>query len=99
MIIMNDFLQNAYVFLWAVLALLMFFAGRKQGPIAYVLSIFFVFMTVWYALRAFGGLPMFEGTLSIVFRCVLGVFLALLVLVYLISKRRKYKNDDTNNKK
>lgn len=87
---MNDFLAYAYVFLWGILAILMFFTGRKQGPFAYVLSLFFVYMTVWYALDSFFGYPMFEGTLSIVFKCVLIGFLALFVAVYFLSKR---KND------
>ncbi len=88
---MGEFLQYAYVFLWAILAILMFATGFKQGAFAFVLSLFFVFMTVWYALRAFGNYPMFEGTLGLVFRCVLGGFLALLILVYILSKRKKQK--------
>lgn len=86
---MGEFLQYAYVFLWAALAILMFATGFKQGAFAFVLSGCFVFMTVWYALRAFGGYPMFDGTLGIVFRCILGVFLAVIILVYFINKRKK----------
>lgn len=84
-------MQYAYVFLWAALAVLLFAAGFKQGAFAFVMSGFFVFMTVWYALRAFGGYPMFDGTLGVVFRCVLGAFLALIILVYFLSKRRGNK--------
>ena len=58
---MADFLQYGYVVLWAALAALTFFIGRKQGLIGYLLSVFFVFMAVWYGLRAFGGLPVFDG--------------------------------------
>lgn len=85
---MAEFMQYAYVFLWAALAVLLFLAGFKQGAFAFVMSGFFVFMTVWYALRAFWGFPVFEGVLGVVFRCVLGVFLALLILLYLLSRRR-----------
>ncbi len=84
---MSEFLQYAYVFLWGALAILMFITTFKQGVIALVPALFFVFMTVWYGLRAFGNYPMFEGTAGIVFRCVLGGFLALFAVVWLIAKR------------
>lgn len=92
-------MQYVYVFLWGALAVLLFFTGRKQGALAYVMSLFFVFMTVWYALRAFGNYNMFDGTLGIVFKCILGAFLVLFVAVYFISKRNRNNsgdNDDNN---
>ncbi len=99
---MTDFLQNIYVYLWAVLAVLCFFTGRKQGAYAYVMGLFFVFMTVWYGLRTFLEYPMFEGVLAIVFRCVLGAFLVLFVLVYYFSRKKsveEYKNNSKSNDK
>jgi len=87
---MTDFLQNVYVYLWAVLALLMLVTGIKQKSLlAGLMSVFFVFMTVWYALRTFGGYPMFDGVLGIVFRCVLIGLLLVLAGVYLFIKKRK----------
>lgn len=88
---MGDFLQYFYVFLWGALAVLMFFTGFKQGAFAFVMSLLFVFMTVWYALRAYAGLPMFEGIYGVIFRCVLGGFLALFVIVYIVKKRNNQK--------
>ena len=58
---MTDFLQYGAVALWAVLAVLTFIIGRKQGAVGYMLSVFFVFMAVWYGLRAFGKLPVTES--------------------------------------
>lgn len=88
---MGEFLQYFYVFLWGALAILMFATGFKQGAFAFVMSLFFVFMTVWYALRAFGGYPMFDGALGIAFKCVLAGFLALFVIIYLIKRRSNKK--------
>ncbi len=88
---MADFLQYIYVFLWGALAVLMFVTGFKQGAVAFVLSLFFVFMTVWYAFKSFGGYPMFEGELGIIFRCVLGGFFALFIVIYFMTKLRKNK--------
>ncbi len=76
-----EFLQYATVFLWAALAVLVLVVGRREGLLAYVMAAFFVFMTVWYALRAFGGIAMFDGVLGIVFKCVLGAFAVALGLV------------------
>ena len=90
--IMNDFIQNIYVYLWGVLAILMFAVAAKNrktfGAMALVLALFFVFMTVWYGLRTFGGYEMFEGSLGIIFRVVMGVFLIFLIIAYLIYRKK-----------
>lgn len=86
---MTDFMQNVYVILWGVLALLTFAVGIKQkAPYAFVISACFVFMTVWYALNAYSGMDMFAGTFGIVYKVVLGIFLVLFVGAYILSKRR-----------
>ncbi len=51
------------------------------------MAAFFVFMTVWYALRAFGGIAMFDGVLGIVFKCVLGAFAVALGLVWFFKRK------------
>ena len=94
---MTAFLQNFYVVLWALLAVLCFFIGRKQGAAGYLLSIFFVFMTVWYGLRTFAGLPVFEGVLSYVFRGVLLVFLAVIIAVWYRGRKAKPKEQHGEN--
>lgn len=86
---MTDFIQNVYVILWGVLALLTFAVGIKQkAPYAFIISACFVFMTVWYALDAYSGIVMFTGTFGIVYKVVLGIFLVLIVVAYILSKRR-----------
>ena len=88
-----DFLQYFYVILWAALAVLMFFTGRKQGAFAYMLSGFFVFMTIWYGIDTFSDYNMFEGVMSLVFKGVMLVFLVLFILVYFLLKKKN--TDDT----
>lgn len=86
---MTDFMQTIYVILWGVLTLLTFAIGIKQkAPYAFVISAFFVFMTVWYALDAYSGMDMFAGTLGIVFKVVLVIVLVLFVGAYILSRRR-----------
>ena len=80
-------MQYIYVFLWAFLAVMVVIVGRKEGLLAYVMAAFFVFMTVWYGLRAFGGIAMFEGTLLIVFRWLLGAFAAGLGVIWYLKRR------------
>lgn len=81
------FLQYAYVFLWAILAVMVIIVGRKEGLLAYVIAAFFVFMTVWYGIRAFGGVDMFGGVLGIVFKCILGAFAVALAAIWIIKRR------------
>ncbi len=83
-----SFLNYAYVFLWAALAVMVAVVGRKEGLLALVMAAFFVFMTVWYGIRAFGGVAMFDGVLGVVFKCVLGAFAAAMAVIW-IAKRRK----------
>ena len=84
-----EFLNYAYVFLWAILAVMVIVVGRKEGLLAYVMAAFFVFMTVWYGLRAFGGIGMFDGVLGIVFKCVLGAFAAALAVIGILKRRAR----------
>lgn len=91
---MGEFLQNMYVWLWAALAILMIIVGIKyrhehQGLLAVLMAVFFIFMTVWYGLRTFAGYQMFEGTLNIIFCCILGGFLVALGLIYWFIRKRK----------
>ena len=84
------FLDYFYVCLWAALAVAVAIIGRKEGLLAVAATAFFVFMAVWYGLRAFGGIQVFDGTPGIVFKVVLGVFAAVLLVVW-ITKRRGQK--------
>lgn len=99
---MSNFLQNAYVYLWGALAILMFATAVKNrrtfGAIAFVLALFFVFMTVWYGLRTFGGYAMFDGNLGIIFKAVLGIFAIFLVAAYLIYRKKQLNQGDSNDK-
>lgn len=87
-------MQNFYFILWAVIAVYLLIVARRTGALCYVLSAFFVFMAVWYALNSFSGIAMFEGTLGIVFKCTVGAFLLLLVAFYVVGKLRKKNPPD-----
>lgn len=95
-------MQNIYVYLWGVLAILMLAISIKNrktiGTMSFVLTMFFVFMTVWYGLRTFGGYAMFEGTLGIVFRVVMGLFLIFLVAAYLFYRKKNQNQPDNRDK-
>lgn len=86
---MADFMQYAYVFLWIILAALTFVIGVRQGAVGFMLTGFFVFMAVWYGLRAFGGLNVFEGVWIIIFRCVMIAYLILTSAVWIRSKKKQ----------
>ena len=82
-----EFLNYAYVFLWAALAVMVVIVGRKERLLACAVASFFVFMAVWYGLRAFGGIAVFDGVLGIVFKCVLGAFAVALGLVWFFKRK------------
>ena len=82
-----DIMNCRYVFLWAALAVLVLIIGRKELVLAALMSAFFVFMTVWYGLRAFGGIAMFDGVLGIIFKCILLAFALLLGAVWYFRRK------------
>jgi hypothetical protein len=82
-----ELMQYVYVFLWAALAVMTVIVARKEGLLAAVMAAFFVFMTVWYGIRAFAGINMFGGALGIVFKCVLGAFAAALAVIWIIKRK------------
>ncbi len=88
------FIHYFYVFLWAVLAVLCFFIGRKHGLVGYLLTVFFLFMSVWYGLEAFGGLPVFDGVMGHVFRGVLIVFLIVVVFIWYRGRKAQISADN-----
>ena len=92
-------MQYFYVFLWLALAVLVAFIGRKEGVLAIVMALFFVFMAVWYGLRAFGKLPVFDGTVGFIFRAVLtGILFSTIGVWYRIKKIQAEKNNDESDK-
>ena len=84
-----DIMQYFYVFLWLALAVLVVVIGRKEGILAVVMALFFVFMAVWFGLRAFARIAVFDGVLGIVFRCVLAAYAVALGIVWYVKRFRK----------
>ena len=81
-------MEKYYFILWAVLAVYLFATAKKTGRLCYVFSGFFVFMGVWYGIDSFSGIDMFADTLGLIFKCILGAFLTLLILAYIINKKK-----------
>lgn len=94
---MTEFMQYAYVFLWVILAALTFMIGLKQGAVGFMLTGFFVFMAVWYGLRAFWNIPVFDGVLGYVFRGVLLVYLMIIVAVWYHGKKKQAQEPAHNH--
>lgn len=77
-----------YLVLWAGLGAYCIFMARKLSPILYILGGFFVFMFTWYLINDLTPIDMFGGTLNLVFRGICVVFLAAVVILYVIVKRK-----------
>ena len=94
---MTAIIESTYVFMWGALSVLMYFVGKKHGALGYIFSVMFTFLTVWYGLRSFAGLPMFEGVLGIIFRCALAGFLVALSAVCIVKKLRSASGSHENS--
>lgn len=84
-----DFIQYIYVYLWAFLAVMTIVVGRKEGALSFVMAGFFVFLAVWYGIRAFAGIAMFDGVLGVIFRCTAAAFAVAMGLVWYLKRRGK----------
>ncbi len=84
-------MQSMSVFVWAALAIFVFYTtGKKDRPLAIAMSGFFVFMAVWYGLRSFAGLDMFGGALGIAFRVIVVTYAVAIIAAWLL--RYHFKN-------
>lgn len=77
-----------YLVLWAGLGLYCIISARKLSPILYILGGFFVFMFTWYLINDLIPTDLFSGVYNIVFRGICVVFLAVVILIYLMIKRK-----------
>lgn len=77
-----------YLVLWAGLGLYCFFYAKKISPILYILGGFFTFMFGWYFVNDLITVDLFAGVYSIVFRSICAAFLVLVVILYIMIKRK-----------
>ena len=77
-----------YLAIWAVLAAYCIYSARKISPILYVVGGFFVFMFGWRLADTLLPFSLFEGLYNIIFRAIAIVFLVVIIILYIIIKRK-----------
>ena len=77
-----------YLVLWAGLGIYCIAAAKKISPILYILGGFFAFMFAWYLINDLTAIDMFAGTYNMIFRAICLVFLIIVVILYLMIKRK-----------
>ncbi|MCH5303769.1 MAG: hypothetical protein J1E41_02800 [Ruminococcus sp.] len=77
-----------YLVVWGALAIYLIYSARKISPILYILGGFFVFMFAWNLINNLTAFDMFAGAYNIVFRGICLVFLAVLVIIYIMIKKK-----------
>lgn len=81
---MGGFMNYIYSALWFIIAIYLFYQGIKQTKALFMLSAFFLYMSVWYLIDAIlPGIDMFNGVYGIIFRCVAGVVLIVCIIAYI----------------
>ncbi len=83
-----QFTDIIYLLVWAVLAAYCIYSARKLSPILYVMGGFFVFMFGWKLADCLLPFSLFAGIYNIIFRIVAIVFLAVIILLYVMIKRK-----------
>jgi len=77
-----------YLGVWAILAGYCIYSARKISPILYLLGGFFVFMFGWKLFDCILPVNLFEGVYNIIFRVIALVFLVIIVLIYIMIKKK-----------
>ncbi len=85
-----------YSVLWLVIAIMLFFRFRKENKAIYLLSAYFVFLSVWWFLDQFvHGLDLMDGTYVWVLRVVSTLALGVSLLVYIKEKNKTSQEKKT----
>ena len=83
-----NFTDIIYLVVWAVLAAYCIYSARKLSPILYVLGVFFVFMFGWKLADMLIPVSLYAGIYNVIFRCIAIVFLVVVILLYVMIKRK-----------
>ena len=78
-----------YLAVWAILAAYCIYSAHKLSPILYVLGGFFVFMFGWRLADTLLPISLFAGIYNIIFRAIAIVFLAVIIFLYIMIKRKQ----------
>ena len=84
-----QFTNIIYLAIWAILAAYCIYSARKLSPILYVLGGFFVFMFGWRLADTLLPFSLFAGVYNIIFRAVAIVFLIVIIILYIMIKRKQ----------
>lgn len=90
---MAEYLQIIYSVMWFVIAIGIFYVGKKNrlGITATVASAMFLFMGFWWLADALvSGVDFMSGTLAWIFRIVIALFVVAIALCY-IGYRKSQK--------
>ncbi len=95
---MDAFSGYVYTALWFVVAIYMAYLAIKHSKFFFVLSGFFLFMSVWYLINELTpDIDMFAGTYQWIFRAVAMCILIVIIIAYIIYKK-SVKNEDSSEK-
>ena len=86
-----------YSVLWLIIAVMLFLRFRKENKVVYLLSCYFVFLSVWWFLDPFvHGLNLMDGMYVWILRLVSAFVLSISLLLY-IRERSIHNNDSAQN--
>lgn len=84
-----------YAVLWLIIAVMLFLRFRKENKVVYLLSVYFIFLSVWWFIDEFvAGLNLMDGMYAWILRGVSAVVLTVCLVIY-IAERRKHPKTET----
>ena len=76
-----------YSALWLIIAVMLFFRFRKENKVVYLLSLYFIFLSVWWFIDEFvAGINLMDGTYVWILRLVSAVMLTICLIIYLFER-------------
>ncbi len=86
-----------YSALWLIIAVMLFFRFRKENKVVYLLSLYFIFLSVWWFIDEFvAGINLMDGTYVWILRLVSAVMLTICLIIYLFERKRQVNNSANN---
>ncbi len=90
-----------YAVIWLIIAVMLFLRFRKENKVVYLLSLYFVFLSVWWFLDEFiAGLNLLDGSYTWLLRIVSAVVLVISAIVYILDRKNHItaNNEQTQDK-
>ncbi len=84
-----------YAGLWLLIAVMLFFRFRKEGKVIIAVSLYFLFLSIWWLANQLIQVDLMSGIYIWILRAVSALVLLMCMVIYM--KQKNNNNDSSGN--